>query len=127
VTEVYEKYKNDVKFRYTLFPLPYHTWAFLLAKSVQAVDLLNGDVFSFIDAAYVPANQAMIYNSATADSTVTDVQSMVATWVTNSTAISLADYNDSMANDANVSERSEPRAGLCHRRVRHTNTIRFFN
>ena len=33
LNDVYEAYKGDVKFVYHLMPLPYHQFAFMLAKS----------------------------------------------------------------------------------------------
>jgi len=101
LSATYDKWADKVKFNYHLFPLPYHTWAFLLAKSAQVVGLYgtNDDVFNFIDTAYLPDMQALIYNSATTDITYGDVQAIVSAWVTNSTSVSAVTYNDAMAND----------------------------
>lgn len=102
---VIAKYSDTVKFNYHLFPLPYHTWAFLLAKSANVVDLHSTDptdTFSFIDYSYLPDAQAMIYNGATTNMTYGDVQNIVADWVVASTSVSADVYNDAMTNDQNA-------------------------
>mgnify|MGYP000020325512 FL=1 len=106
LSAVYEKYASSVKFSYHLFPLPYHTWAFLLAKSAHVVNLhgdsKSDDVFNFIDYAYLPESQALIYNSATTSDRYCDIQSIVSTWVVNSTTVTADVYADAMLNDSDA-------------------------
>jgi hypothetical protein len=91
---VYDAYQDTVQFNYRLFPLPYHQYAFLLAKSAFVVDAVGsqGDVFKFLDEVYQPENQAQIYNSATADLTYNQVLAVVAGFVANATDVKEADY-----------------------------------
>ncbi|GMH71116.1 hypothetical protein TL16_g05568 [Triparma laevis f. inornata] len=100
---VYETYEDTVKFNYHLFPLPYHQFAFLLAKSANCVDLHGdaGDVFNFFDIVYTNENQALIYNSVTANMTYNDVMTdIVSNFVTESSAsLSADDFLGFMASD----------------------------
>jgi hypothetical protein len=105
LTEVYSQYESKVKFSYHLFPLPYHQFAFLLNKSVFAVGLVSAeedDVFKFIDAAYLPENQALVYNSVTADTTYNEMLQIVGGWVANSTSVDFSTYLDAMANNGDA-------------------------
>ena len=101
--QVYDKYSDDVRFNYHLFPLPYHQFAFLLAKSANCVALHGspGDVFNFFDTLYTPSNQALIYNSATANMTYNEVMTTtVSKFVTDSSdSLSASDFLDFMASD----------------------------
>ena len=102
LSEVYASYSSEFKFSYHLFPLPYHQFAFLLTKSATIVDMYSDDpdaVFRFMDTVYVPANQGLIYNSVTSATSYNEIQSLVGTWVTNSSNVSLDAYNTAMLSD----------------------------
>lgn len=51
-------------------------------------------VFKYFDTCY--ANQALIYNSATADSTYNQVINLVGSWVTTSTNVTIEEYYEGM-------------------------------
>mmetsp|Transcript_20687 Transcript_20687/g.43113 ORF Transcript_20687/g.43113 Transcript_20687/m.43113 type:complete len:241 (+) Transcript_20687:111-833(+) len=101
--EVYASYQNKVKFVYRLLPLPYHQFAFLLAKSAACVAVHSADaddVFDFFNTVYDPPNQALIYNSVTADMSYNSVmEDIVSKFVTNSSSITAEDYVKFMAED----------------------------
>ena len=102
ITEVYDTYKDRVKFQYRVFPLPYHQQSFILAKAAQVVDYygVKGSVFTFFDTSF--ANQPLIYNTATADSTYNEVVALVSEWATAGTGVSYNDYYVGMNNTANT-------------------------
>ena len=114
LTEVYETYGDTVKFNYRLMPLPYHQYAFMLAKSAFVVDTYgeSGDVFSFFDTVYTSENQGRIYNGATNDLSYNDVMNdIVAEFVTNATNIDADQYIQGM--DASV-------CGACEMNARYS-------
>lgn len=92
LTELYDLYKEKVKFNYRVFPLPYHQQAFILAKAAQVVNYFGRQsaIFSFFDTAY--ALQPQIYNSATADMSYNQVIELVATWATTGTGVTKEQY-----------------------------------
>ena len=104
LSQVYEAYSTKVKFSYHLLPLPYHQYSFILGKSANVVDLVgeSGDVFNFIDAAFIPTNQALVYNGVTADTTYNEMLQIVSGFVANTTSISSADYLDAMATNSDA-------------------------
>ena len=92
LTELYGIYKDQVKFLYRVFPLPYHQQSFILAKAAQTVNYFGHKyaVFKFMDTAY--ENQPLIYNSATADTTYNQVVSLVSSWATEGTGLTADEY-----------------------------------
>lgn len=92
LTELYGIYKNQVKFLYRVFPLPYHQQSFILAKAAQTVNYFGDKhaVFRFMDIAY--DKQPLIYNSATADTTYNQVVALVSTWATEGTGVTADEY-----------------------------------
>eukprot|EP00597_Dinobryon_sp_UTEXLB2267_P017976 CAMPEP_0201104706 /NCGR_PEP_ID=MMETSP0812-20130820/40727_1 /ASSEMBLY_ACC=CAM_ASM_000668 /TAXON_ID=98059 /ORGANISM="Dinobryon sp., Strain UTEXLB2267" /LENGTH=197 /DNA_ID=CAMNT_0047364065 /DNA_START=17 /DNA_END=610 /DNA_ORIENTATION=+ len=92
LTNVVDEYKDQVRFMYRVFPLPYHQQAFILAKAAQVVNYYGAKsaIFTFMDTAY--ALQPQIYNSATSDMTYNQVVRMVSNWATKDTGVSTDDY-----------------------------------
>jgi len=91
MNEVVAAYGRSVNFLYRLYPLPYHQQAFIVNKAAQAVYFYQPEsVFTFMDTAY--ANQALIYNSATADMSYNEVKKLVSSWATNGTGVTEEQY-----------------------------------
>jgi len=61
---------------------------------VSYYSALPDDVFKYFDTCY--ANQALIYNSATADSTYNEVINLIGLWVTTSTNVTIEEYYNGM-------------------------------
>jgi protein-disulfide isomerase len=108
LNQVVETYKNQVHFMYRIFPLPYHQQGFIVSKA-SVVAYVFGDshdsVFTFMDTAY--ANQAQIYNSATANMTYNEVVALVGTWATEATGVTLEEYNMGMNSGNQVGSQIE--------------------
>eukprot|EP00602_Paraphysomonas_sp_CaronLab_P004168 CAMPEP_0185025050 /NCGR_PEP_ID=MMETSP1103-20130426/8159_1 /TAXON_ID=36769 /ORGANISM="Paraphysomonas bandaiensis, Strain Caron Lab Isolate" /LENGTH=172 /DNA_ID=CAMNT_0027558163 /DNA_START=179 /DNA_END=697 /DNA_ORIENTATION=+ len=103
LNEVVDAYSNDVFFEYHVFPLPYHQQAFILSKAASTVNYFGdsaSSVFTYMDTTF--ANQAEIYNSATADMTYTEVVELVKGWATNGTGVTDEEYAIGM--DSNTDE-----------------------
>lgn len=97
LNEVVAAYSGDVNFLYHIFPLPYHQQAFIVSKAANCVNYYRPSsdaVFTFMNTAF--ANQAEIYNSATADMTYSEVVDLVGTWAVNGTGISQSQYKEGM-------------------------------
>lgn len=107
LNEVVATYKDKVHFMYRIFPLPYHQQGFIVAKaSVVAYAFGTQDaVFTFMDTAY--ANQAQIYNSATANMTYNQVVDLVADWATDGTGVSKETYYTAMDSSNAVGNKVE--------------------
>ena len=96
LSKVYDTYKEHVHFMYRVFPLPYHQQAFVVSKAAQVVFAAGNQdaVFTFMDTAF--ANQAEIYNSATADMTYNQVVDLVSTWAVDGTGVTTEQYTQLM-------------------------------
>ena len=108
LTQVYNAYKDKVHFEYRVFPLPYHQQGFIVAKAAQVVYMLGSNtdaVFTFFDTAY--ANQAEIYNSATADMTYNDVVKLVSSWATLDTGLTSDQYYTGMDSSTVIGNQCE--------------------
>lgn len=96
LNQVYDTYKDRVHFMYRVFPLPYHQQGFIVAKA-SVVTFVFGKqdaVFTFMNTAY--ANQAQIYNSATANMTYNQVVDLVGTWAIEGTGVTKETYYTAM-------------------------------
>jgi hypothetical protein len=81
---------------YRIFPLPYHQQAFILSKAATLVNYYSPDsVFVFMNSVF--ANQASVYNDATADMTYNEVVQMVAEWAINGTGVTSEQYKEGMS------------------------------
>ena len=85
-------------------------FAFLLAKSAACVASYSSssdDVFAFFDTVYNPLNQALIYNSVTADlSYNTLMEGVISELVTNSSSLSADAYIKFMAEDYDLESKT---------------------
>lgn len=107
LNEVVATYKDKVHFLYRVFPLPYHQQGFIVSKAsvVTYVFGTQDAVFTFMDTAY--ANQAQIYNSATANMTYNQVVDLVADWATQGTGVSKETYYAAMDSSNAVGNKIE--------------------
>jgi hypothetical protein len=110
LTQVYQSYKDRVRFLYRIFPLPYHQQGFIVAKAAQVVDQLGSkdSVFAFFDIAF--DKQPLIYNSATYDTTYNQVLAIVEPWVTLAANISSSDYYNAMNSSTTIGKTCEMNA-----------------
>ena len=83
LSEVVALYKDLVKFKIRILPLPYHQNSFILSKAASTVYYFEGDrpAIDFMNDAL--AHQEMFLNSATADMSYNDVVNLVAGVATN--------------------------------------------
>jgi hypothetical protein len=96
INEVVAAYSADVNFLYRILPLPYHQQAFITSKAASCVNYYCSSeaVFTFFDTVY--ANQALIYNSATANMTYNEVVDLVEGWALDGTGLTSAQYAEGM-------------------------------
>ncbi len=96
ITEVVQTYEDKVYFNFRVFPLPYHQQAFLVAKGASLVNYFTKGkgVFTYMNTAF--ANQALIYNTATADLTYNQVVDIVESWATTDTGVSSEEFTIGM-------------------------------
>ena len=103
LTQVYKEYKSRVNFHYKIFPLPYHQQAFILSKGAGVVQHFGSSeeaVFNYFDTVF--ANQAQIYNSATAGMSYNQVIDLVAGFATAGTGVSQDQYYVGMNSSSSV-------------------------
>ena len=83
LSEVVALYKDLVKFKIRILPLPYHQNSFILSKAASTVYYFEGDrpAIDFMNDAL--AHQEMFLNSATTDMSYNDVVNLVAGVATN--------------------------------------------
>ena len=96
ITEVVQTYQDTVYFNFRVFPLPYHQQAFIVAKGASLVNYFSKgkSVFTYMNTAF--ANQALIYNTATADMTYNQVVDIVESWATTDTGVSSEEFRIGM-------------------------------
>lgn len=96
LSEVVELYKEEVHFKIRILPLPYHQQSFILSKAASTVFYYKGDRAAIDYMNNIMENQALYYNSATADKTYNEVVRMVAEAATNGTDLSSEDFYEGM-------------------------------
>ena len=96
LSEVVSLYKEDVYFKIRILPLPYHQQSFILSKAASTVFYYKGDRAAIDFMNNIMENQAMYYNSATADKTYNQVVSMVADAACNGTQLTEEEFYEGM-------------------------------
>ena len=57
---MFESYSDTVTFNIHVFPLPYHTWSFMLSKAAHVVEEMSkdeDDIWSFMDYCFDHQNE----------------------------------------------------------------------
>ena len=96
LSEVVALYKDSVKFKIRILPLPYHQQAFILSKAASTVYYYEGDrpAIDFMNDAF--DHQDMFLNSATENMSYNDVVKLVAGVATNG-SLSGEEYFEGMS------------------------------
>ncbi len=107
LNNVVKNYSDRVNFLYRIIPLPYHQQGFILSKAASVVNYYTSldSVFTYFDTVY--ANQAQIYNSATADKTYNEVVSLVGEWATLNTGLNSKQYYEGMNQSTSIGSTCE--------------------
>ena len=97
LNEVFDAYNDKVSFHVHVFPLPYHTWAFLASKSAHIVDSYgqDGEVWAFMDKCF--ADQSAMLNKLSYHKTYEMMTRMMSEWVQDSSSVSEEDFEKGMA------------------------------
>jgi hypothetical protein len=94
---IQDSYKDTVRFRYHLFPLPYHTNAFVLAKAAVIVSSFTNasSTLHFFDTAF--ERQEEIFNGPTADMTYSQVRELIGSWALDGTGLTSEQLDEGWA------------------------------
>ena len=97
LTQVFTDYGDKVNFLVHVFPLPYHTWAFLTSKAAHIVDRYGaeGDIWAFMDKVF--EEQETLLNKLSYHKTYEMVSRMVEEWAGDVTSVSSEDFKVGMA------------------------------
>lgn len=99
IQTVLEKYPTQLNCDVHFLPLPYHTWAYLITRSIIAVNMTSNEEAKTMISNILLGDQDKFGNSVMADTTQNQAVTMVAEYVATTTKVTqdefLANYKNS--------------------------------